>query len=94
MILSQFTVWLLRLIHLQWSLSAFSRLIVTNAIYSRGQKFKGKCDFFIFIILNHGESDGNNIVIFAMQKDRFGGFEKGHSFKKPRDYRGLELAKL
>ena len=31
--------------------------------------------------------------IFAMQKDRFGGFEKGHSFKKTRDDRGLELAK-
>ena len=31
--------------------------------------------------------------IFAMQKDRFGGFEKGHPFKKPRDDRGLELAK-
>ena len=30
---------------------------------------------------------------FAMQKDEFGGFEKGHSFKKPRDDRGLELAK-
>ena len=30
--------------------------------------------------------------IFAMQKGRFGGFEKGHSFKKPRDDRGLELA--
>ena len=28
-----------------------------------------------------------------MQKDKFGGFEKGHSFKKPRDDRGLELAK-
>ena len=27
-----------------------------------------------------------------MQKDRFGGFDKGHSFKKPRDDRGLELA--
>ena len=31
--------------------------------------------------------------IFAMQKDRFGAFEKGHSFKKPCDDRGLELAK-
>ena len=31
--------------------------------------------------------------IFAMQKDRFGGFEKGHSFKNPRNDRGLELAK-
>ena len=31
---------------------------------------------------------------FAMQKDRFGGFEKGHSFKKLCDDRGLELAKL
>ena len=31
--------------------------------------------------------------IFAMQKDRFGGFEKGNSFKKPRDDKGLELAK-
>ena len=31
--------------------------------------------------------------IFAMQKDRFGGLEKGHSFKKLRDDRGLELAK-
>ena len=30
--------------------------------------------------------------IFEMQKDRFGGFEKGHSFKGPRDDRGLELA--
>ena len=30
---------------------------------------------------------------FAMQKDKFGGFEKGHSFKKPRNHRGLELAK-
>ena len=30
--------------------------------------------------------------IFAMQKDRFGRFEKGHSFKIPRDDRGLELA--
>ena len=31
--------------------------------------------------------------IFTMQKDRFGGFEKGHSFKNPRDERSLELAK-
>ena len=31
--------------------------------------------------------------IFAMQNDRFGGFEKEHSFKKPRDDRSLELAK-
>ena len=31
--------------------------------------------------------------IFAMQMDRFEGFEKGHSFMKPRDDRGLELAK-
>ena len=31
--------------------------------------------------------------IFVMRKDRFGIFEKGHSFKKPRDDRGLELAK-
>ena len=31
--------------------------------------------------------------IFAMQKDRFGAFENGHSFKKPRDDRGLEPAK-
>ena len=40
---------------------------------------------------------GNPIAImffiFAVQKDMFGGFEKGHSFKKPRDDRGLELAK-
>ena len=28
--------------------------------------------------------------IFAMQKDRFGDFEKGHSFKKTRDDGGLE----
>ena len=56
-------------------------------------KDKGKCDFFIFITLNYGESDGNNIFIFAMQKDRFWGLEKRHSFKKPRDDRGLELAK-
>ena len=33
------------------------------------------------------------LFIFAMQKVRFGGFEKGHSFKKPRDDRGLELGK-
>ena len=33
------------------------------------------------------------IFIFAMQKDRFWGLEKGHSFKKLRDDRGLELAK-
>ena len=26
--------------------------------------------------------------IFAMQKDKFGGFEKGHSFKKPRERPG------
>ena len=31
--------------------------------------------------------------IFAMQKDRFGGFEKGYSVKKPHDDKGLELAK-
>ena len=31
--------------------------------------------------------------IFGMQKDGFGGFEKGHFFKKPRGGRGLELAK-
>ena len=31
--------------------------------------------------------------IFAMQKDRFLGLKKGHSFKKPCDDRGLELAK-
>ena len=31
--------------------------------------------------------------IFAMQKDRFGDFEKRHSFKEPRDDRVLELAK-
>lgn len=40
---------------------------------------------------------GNPMAIilftFAVQKDRFGRFEKGHSFKKPRDDRGLELAK-
>ena len=40
---------------------------------------------------------GNPIAImffiFAMQKDRFRGFEKGHSFKKLRDDGGLELAK-
>ena len=30
---------------------------------------------------------------FAMQRDKFGGFEKRHSFKKPRDDRGLGLAK-
>ena len=33
------------------------------------------------------------LFIFAMQKDRFRGFEKGYSFKKPRNDRGLELAK-
>ena len=33
------------------------------------------------------------LFIFAVQKGRFGGFEKGHFFKKPRDERGLELAK-
>ena len=33
------------------------------------------------------------LFTFAVQKDRFGRFEKGHSFKKPRDDRGLELAK-
>ena len=32
------------------------------------------------------------LFIFAMQKDRFEGFEKGHFFKKPRDDRGLEQA--
>ena len=31
--------------------------------------------------------------IFGMQKGGFRVFEKGHSFKKPRDGRGLELAK-
>ena len=31
-------------------------------------------------------------LIFAMQKDRLRGLEKGHSFKKLRDDRGLELA--
>ena len=33
--------------------------------------------------------------IFAMQKGRFGGLglEKGHFFEKPREDRGLELAK-
>ena len=34
------------------------------------------------------------LFIFAVQKGRFGGFEKGHFFKKkPLDERGLELAK-
>ena len=33
------------------------------------------------------------LLIFAVQKSRFGGIEKGHFFKKPRDDRGLELAK-
>ena len=32
-------------------------------------------------------------IIFGMQRGGFGGFEKGHFFKKPRDGRGLELAK-
>ena len=35
-------------------------------------------------------------IIFLMigvQKSGFGGFEQGHYFKKPRDDRGLELAK-
>ena len=31
--------------------------------------------------------------ISVMQKDGFGGFEKGQFFKKPRDDRGLGLAK-
>ena len=31
--------------------------------------------------------------VFGMQKGGFGGFEKGHFFKKPRDDRGLELSK-
>ena len=31
------------------------------------------------------------LFIFAVQKGRFGGFEKGPFFKKPRDDRGLEL---
>ena len=31
--------------------------------------------------------------IFGMQKDGFGGFEKGHFCKKPCGGRGLELAK-
>ena len=31
--------------------------------------------------------------IVALQKDWFGGFEKGHPFKKPCDDGGLELAK-
>ena len=31
--------------------------------------------------------------IFRMQEGGFGGFEKGHFFRKPRDDRGLELAK-
>ena len=31
--------------------------------------------------------------IFGIQKGGFGGFEKGHLFKKRRDGRGLELAK-
>ena len=31
--------------------------------------------------------------IFGMQKEGLGGFEKGNFFKKPRDGRGLELAK-
>ena len=31
--------------------------------------------------------------IFGTQKVGFGGLEKGHFFKKPRDGRGLELAK-
>ena len=33
------------------------------------------------------------LFIFAVGKGRFGGFEKGHFSKKPRDDRGLELAK-
>ena len=33
------------------------------------------------------------LFIFAVRKGRFGGFEKGHFSKKPRDDRGLELAK-
>ena len=33
------------------------------------------------------------LFIFAVQKDRFGRFEKRHSFEKPRDDRGQELAK-
>ena len=31
--------------------------------------------------------------IFTVLKGRFGGFEKGYFFKKPRHDRGLELAK-
>ena len=33
------------------------------------------------------------LFIFVVRKGRFGGFEKGHFSKKPRDDRGLELAK-
>ena len=33
------------------------------------------------------------LFIFAMQKGRLGGLEKGHFFKKLCDVRGLELAK-
>ena len=33
------------------------------------------------------------LFIFAIQKGRFGSLEKGYFFKKPRDNRGLELAK-
>ena len=31
--------------------------------------------------------------IFAVQKGRLGGFQKGHFFRKLRDDRGMELAK-
>ena len=34
------------------------------------------------------------LSISAVRKGRFGCFEMGHSFKKPRDDRGLEVAKL
>ena len=33
------------------------------------------------------------LFIFAVQKGRSVGFEKGHFFKKPRDDRSMELAK-
>ena len=33
------------------------------------------------------------LFTFAVLKGRFGGFAKGHFFKKPSDDRGLELAK-
>ena len=46
--------------------------LVSEALWRYLQAYKrsdkGKCDFFIFIILNYGESDGNNIFYLCDAK--------------------------